>query len=101
MLKDWALGAAAGFGAWLIWRQMKRRKAAKGEYTSPGWRFVGIWWIFMLAGFGLSMAWPLESVWFLGVAYAVGTVASFAYAIYRFCGGGRYNTRRAGSPFRP
>ena len=52
----------------------------------------------MLAGFGLSMIWMPESLWFLGAAFVTGTAASLAYMVYRAAGGGAYNTRRPGSP---
>jgi hypothetical protein len=98
--RDMAYGAAAGFGAWLVWRQMKRRKAIKNEYTTPTARFFLIWWAFMVAGFALSMMWPMEADWFLGIAFVSGTVLSLAYLAYRIAGGGRYNTNRSGSPWR-
>jgi hypothetical protein len=95
-----AKGAVYGFMSWLVWQGMKRRKATKGEYTTPTFRFFGIWWAFMIAGFGLSMEWPLESGWFPGVAFVIGTALSVAYLVYRARGHGRYNTNRQGSPWR-
>jgi hypothetical protein len=95
-----AKGAAAGFASELVWQQMKKRKAVKNEYTTPTFRFVAIWWAFMLAGFALSMVSPMMSDWFLGIAFMLGTVLSFTYLIYRLAGGGRYNTNRKGSPWR-
>ncbi len=100
VLRDMAYGGAAGFVGALVWRAMKRRKARKGEYTHPVFRFLAIWWLFMLTGFGLCLWRPLETGWFLGTTFMLGTVASFAYMAYRAAGGGRYNTRRRGSPFR-
>jgi hypothetical protein len=97
--RDMAYGAAAGFGAWLVWRGMKRRKATKGEYTTPTARFFLIWWAFMVAGFAPSMMWPMDADWFLGIAFVLGTVLSLAYLAYRIAGGGRYNTNRSGSPW--
>jgi hypothetical protein len=94
---DMAEGAAAGFAAWLVWRAMKRRKKGVGEYTTPFFRFLAIWWAFMLAGSGLSMVWPIESMKFLGTAFVLGTLLSLVYLIYRVTGHGRYNTRRRGA----
>jgi hypothetical protein len=91
-----AKGAAIGFASAVVWHQMKKRKAAKNEYTSPFFRFLAIWWICMLAGFGLSMVWPIESMKFLTIAFVLGTLLSLVYLIYRVTGHGRYNTRRRG-----
>lgn len=96
----WAKGAAFGFGAALAWRAMKRRRQAKGEYTHPFFRFLAIWWTFMLAGFGLCLARPMETGWFLGIAFVLGTTLSLAYLVYRATGHGNYNSRRSGSPWR-
>jgi hypothetical protein len=96
----WAKGAVIGFGAWYLARRMRARRQLKGEWTTPFARFLMIWWGFMLAGFGLSMAWPTGTGWFLGVAFALGTVLSLVYFIYRVTGHGRWNSRRQGSPWR-
>jgi hypothetical protein len=92
-----AKGAAIGFASALVWQQMKKRKAANGEYTTPFFRFLAIWWGCMLAGFGLSMVWPIESMKFLGTSFVLGTIASVVYLVYRVTGHGRYNTRRRGA----
>jgi len=39
-------------------------------------------------------------VLFLGIGLLAGTVLAVIYAVYRIAGGGRYNTRKSGSPFR-
>lgn len=96
----WAKGAAIGLASALVWHQMKKRKAAKGEWTTPFARFVMIWWGFMLAGLGLSMAWPTWTGWCMGIAFVLGTVLSLAYFIYRVTGHGRWNSRRPGDPRR-
>jgi hypothetical protein len=96
----WAKGAAIGFSSWYLARRMRTRRQLKGEWTTPFARFLMIWWGFMLVGLGLSMAWPMESGWFLGIAFVLGTVLSLAYFIYRVTGHGRWNTRRPGDPRR-
>ena len=95
-----AKGAAIGFGGWLLWRGMKARKQRVGEFTHPFFRFVAIWWAFMIVGFALSLGWVAETGYFLGTAFVLGTLLSFAYAVYRFTGHGRYNTRRTVNPWR-
>jgi hypothetical protein len=99
--RDMIYGAAVGFGSWLIWRRMARRHQAKGEYTSPGYRALFFLIAPVLVGFALSMIWPLSSVAFLGIGALTGAVLAAIYSAYRVTGHGRYNTRRAGSPFRP
>src|SRR5690242_2337016 len=96
----WAKGAVIGFGAWYLARRMRARRLAKGEWTHPLFRFLMLWWVPMLAGFGLSMIWVAESGYFMTIAFAVGTPLALAYLIYRASGHGRYNSRRQGSPWR-
>jgi hypothetical protein len=95
-----AVGAAAGFAGYLVWQNMKKRRALKGEYTSPGVR----WFLFFLVPFTigsmLALSHNAEIGIFLGGGFVLGVVLSVYYAIYRIAGGGRYNTRRQGSPFR-
>jgi hypothetical protein len=100
VLEDVAVGAAVGFGSWLIWRRMQRRKAAKGEYTSPGFRCLGLLVLPPVIGFALALAWPLETDKFLGLGVVAGAVLAAIYAVYRITGHGAYNSRRAGSPWR-
>jgi len=89
-------GALLGFGSWYAWQRMKRCRAAKGEYTSPGFRALALLLVFPTIGFFLSMLWISESGYRVGWGCALGAVSFIAYAIYRACGGGRYNSRRAG-----
>jgi hypothetical protein len=96
----WVKGAHAGFGAWLVWQQMKRRRATKGEYTSPGFRALGLMLLFPAVGLALSMLWVPESGYFLGWGCALGAVSFITYATYRATGHGRFNTRRPGSAWR-
>jgi hypothetical protein len=93
-------GALLGFGARALWRGMQRRKARVGEFTTPFARFLAIWWGFMAAGFMLSIIWPIEAVPIMFMAFALGTVLSLAYAVFRVTGHGRYNTRRRGGAHR-
>lgn len=46
------------------------------------------------------MIWVWETGWFWGLGLVTGIVLAVAYAAYRIGGGGRYNSRRQGSPFR-
>jgi hypothetical protein len=96
----WAKGGVIGFGVWYLVRRMRIRRQLKGEWSTPFARFVMIWWGFMLAGFGLSMAWLTRTGWFLGIAFVLGTVLSLAYLVYRVTGHGRRNSRRPGDPRR-
>ena len=98
--RDMAVGAAAGFAGWIIWRRMQQRRAQKGEWTSPGFRALALLVGFPIAGFLLSMIWLPETGRLLGVGVVLGVVSFIAYASYRATGGGRYNTRRKGSPWR-
>jgi hypothetical protein len=93
-------GAALGFGSWLIWHRMQRRHSVKGEYTSPGFRALGLLLGFPALGFLLSMAWISETGLLFGGGIVLGVVSFVAYAIFRVTGHGRYNSNRAGSPWR-
>lgn len=99
-VESWAEGAAVGLTAWLIWRQMKRRKAAKGTYFSPGWWCLLLFMFPLAVAFGLSLYAPLQFWWFQLAGLIVGTILATVYAAYRITGHGRYNTRRRGSPRR-
>jgi len=61
VVRDMVLGAAAGFAGALVWRQMKRRHEVKGEFTSPGFRCLGLLVFPLLAGLALSFASPARS----------------------------------------
>ena len=98
--RDMALGAAAGFAGWLLWRRMKVRRQVKGEFTSPGFRALALLLGFPTLGFLLSMVWLPETGRLLGAGVVLGVVSFIVYAIYRAAGGGRYNTRRRGGPWR-
>ena len=95
--RDMAYGAAAGYAGWLIWRGMQRRKATKGEYTSPGYRCLAILLLPPVLAFCLSMVWVMESGKLMGTGIAAGVILATVYAVYRFTGHGRYNTRRRGA----
>lgn len=98
--ESWLKGAAIGFGSALVWRQMKRRRAAKGEYTSPGVRALALLLGFPAVGLVLSMLWVPESRYLVGWGCVLGAVSLIVYTIFRACGGGNYNSRRQGSPWR-
>jgi hypothetical protein len=100
LAEDMAKGAAIGFGAWLVWRRMQRRRQLKGEFTSPGFRALGLLLGFPVLGFILSMVWLPETGWLFGSGTVLGVVGFIVYATYRATGHGRYNSRRQGSPWR-
>jgi hypothetical protein len=98
--RDMAYGAAAGLAGWLVWRQMQRRRHLKGEWTSPGFRALGLLLGFPVIGIVLGMIWLPEGSRFLGAGVVLGLVSFAAYAAFRAAGGGRFNIRRRGSPWR-
>jgi hypothetical protein len=93
-------GALLGVGSVVVWRGMKRRRVQKGEFTSPGFRALGLLLVFPAIGFALSMLWVAESGYFLGWGCALGIASFTVYAVYRATGHGNFNTRRRGSPWR-
>jgi hypothetical protein len=100
MAESWLKGAALGLGSALAWRAMKRRKAIKGEWMSPGFRALALLLGFPAVGLALSMLWIPESGYLVSWGCVLGAVSFIAYTAYRACGGGRYNSRRCGSPWR-
>lgn len=98
--RDMAYGAVAGFGAWVVWRRMQRRRQAKGEFTSPGFRGLALLLGFPVIGFALSMEWIMETGWLFGGGCVLGVVFFIVYAVYRASGHGKYNSKRQGSPWR-
>jgi hypothetical protein len=99
-LRDAAVGAALGLGAGYVFRRMRRRKAQKEEWTSPGFRALFLLLIFPVAGLALSMVWVSQSGRLLGWGAVLGVASFVAYAIFRAFGGGRFNRNRQGSPWR-
>ena len=72
----------------------------KGEYSSPGFGCLALLVSPLLAGLGLSMIWVPETGKLLGIGARAGVVVAVVYTVYRVNGHGRYNSRRAGSPWR-
>lgn len=114
-----AEGAAIGVGSAIVWHQMKKRKAAKGEYTHPYFRFFLYFWAPVVLGFislmgclsvpppafgngnqAVTQGWVDLGVTLFFISVLVGLVWSWGYLIYRATGHGRYNSRRTGSPWR-
>lgn len=101
VLRDEAIGGAAGFAGWLVWKRMQHRRASKGEWTSPGFRALFLLLLPPAIAFCLSMIWVPETDKFRGGGLLTGLVLAGIYTLFRTAGGGRYNTRRRGSPWRP
>lgn len=94
-------GAVAGYAAQQTWKGMKRRKAAKGEYTNPTARAMLLLVMPFVVAFAIAMAAPIAYAdVLLGTGAVLGPVLFVSYLIYRICGGGRFNTNRKGSPWR-
>ena len=72
-----ATGAAVGFGAWMVWQGMKRRKQRVGEWTTPVFRSQVLWWALFILVIFLQAVW--KSWWVLGGGFVLASVLATVY----------------------
>ena len=59
MAESWLKGALLGLGAWLIWRHLKARKQATGQYFRRGTRAAFMWILITIVGaVAAHILWP-------------------------------------------
>ena len=76
VLGDMVKGALLGFGGWLLWRHLRARKQATGQYFRRGTRAAIMWVAITIAGgVAAHILWP-GSFWMATVAF---TVAGFVW----------------------
>ena len=66
---DMAKGALLGFGGWLLWRHLRARKQATGQYFRRGTRAAMMWVAITIAGaVAAHILWP-GSFWMATAAF--------------------------------